>query len=339
MILSMRHARGTLLALSCLATLGCSQDDGLLETAPTNITEVAVEGGNVRVAGLGGGFVMGSQDLVNGDGYLARYDASSELMWSLNFAPSQPLAIRVLGEQIIALADESVFVFDPAGNQTASWAVPNARDLAVGGGRLVVLTDDAVLEFDTEGTMVASHPVDPAMTSGWSLEASAAGYCPTGFASDQNLTTCFSWEGVATQVALVQPGTASSVERDFAVLSDSGVVSALAVSDALHAYSVDLDTGYFAGEYEFPYNNDGYVSRLFLGPDDRLMWLEIGDWCTDNCYLGFRVGLLDEDRSAMKWRSELFEVPGVVGNDWTATTDGERIYVASNRAVWIVTSD
>lgn len=323
--------------VACLA--GCSAADGLLASAPTKLEEVQVEGGNVRVVGLGGEFVVSSQNLTNGDAILARYNEALAPMWSITFDPCQPLALRALGDDVISLACENVYVFDEAGNITASWTVPGAQDLAVGGGRLVVLTDDAVEEFDVSGTPVATHPIDPGMTASLALEASAAGYCPTGFFDDENRTTCFSWDGVQAPQALYGLDNASSVERDFAVLSDAGIVSTLSVSDALHANSMDIDTGYFAGEYEFPYSNDSYVAKLFLGQDDRVMWLEVGDWCTDNCYKGFRVGLLDDDRSAATWRSELFEVPGVIGNMWTATTDGDRIYVASNRAVWVVTAE
>lgn len=325
-------------ALSITLT-ACSAEDGLLANAPTQIEEVEVAGGNVRVVGLGGEFVAASQDLTTGDAILERYNESLEPMWSVTFDPCQPLAVRALGDDVISLACENVYVFDEAGNITANWSVPGAQDLAVGGGRLVVLTDDAVEEFDVSGTAVATHPIDSAMTLSLALEASAAGYCTTGYFDDQNRTTCFSWQGVQTPPALFGPDSASSVERDFAVLGDRGVATSLSVSDALYAYSINIDTGYLAGEYEFPYTNDSYVAKLFLGQDDRVMWLEIGDWCTDNCYKGFRVGLLNEDRDDATWRSELFEVPGVVGNMWTATTDGDRIYVASNRAVWVVTGE
>jgi hypothetical protein len=323
--------------VACLA--GCSADDGLLASAPTKLEEVEVTGGNVRVVGLGGEFAVASQDQMTGGGILARYSESLAPMWSVTFDPCQPLALRSLGDDVISLACENVYVFDEAGNITANWTVPGAHDLAVGGGRLVVLTDDAVEEFDVGGTPVATHPIDPEMTTSWALEASAAGYCTTGFFDAQNRTTCFSWDGVRAPRALSGPDSAALVERDFAVLGDAGIVSTLSVSDALHATSMDLDTGYFAGEYEFPYTNDSYVAKLFLGQDDRVMWLEVGDWCTDNCFKGFRVGLLDADRSSATWRSELFEVPGVIGNMWTATVDGDRIYVASNRAVWVVTAE
>lgn len=327
--------------LSIVVVTGACGGDGLTDEAPTQLRELAVDGGHVRVAALGDGIAVAWQHPMTGAGTLARYDAALQQLWRVDFGAGQPLAVRAWGDRIVALAAEEIFAFDADGTVVGQWPVSAARDIAVVGARLLALTDDAVVELDATGAQIATHPVDPEFTTGWSLEASTAGYCPTGLVNDDNVTTCFGWDGVQSPVSVPQPSFVLSAERDFAVLADDGVVSAFSFNpnSDLKIVSQQLADGRFVGEHAFEYDPQADPHKVFLGPDDRLMWLELEDWCDDNCHIGFRVGLTDPSRAGTAWRTDLFAVLGTVGNMWTATADDERIYVASDRAVYVVSND
>lgn len=334
------HDCARLVAL-CSALLGaaaCGDEEGeLVATAPTRVQELAIEGGEVRVAPLGDAIAVAWQDSMTGTTTLARFDAELQEVWRVSFGTGLPLRLRVRDGRIHVLGAE-LFVFDADGAMVGQWPVGAAMDFALTEDRLVVLRGDGVFELDDAGAEIAAHPVDPGLESAWAIEASAAGYCVTGTIADDTTTTCFGWDGAQSQVRLMQQGLRPSSDRDFVALSDAGVVSTLAATiDGLSAYALRIADGGYVGEYGFEHGQG--VARVLLGPGERTMWLELEEWCDANCHIGFRLGLLDGTASTALWRSDLFQVLGTVGNSWTAVADGDRVLVATDRSVFVVSNE
>lgn len=335
------HNSLRLLALcSALGAGACGggEDGGLVEMAPTKVQELQVDGGQVRVAPLGDAIVVAWQDSMAGTTTLARYDAALAEVWRVSFGTGLPLRLRVRDGRIHVLGAEELFVFDADGAMVGQWPVAGAVDFALTDDRLVALRSDAVVELDAAGLEVGTYPVAPGFMSPWALEASAAGYCATGVLNDADTTTCFAWDGTRSPVSLEHPGTKFTTERDFVALTDEGIVSTLtATLDGLSVYALRLADGGYVGEYGFEHGRG--VSKVLLGPGERTMWLELEEWCDDNCHIGFRLGLLDDSASTAIWRTDLFQVTGTVGNTWTAVADGDRVLVATDRAVFVVSNE
>ena len=123
---------------------GGGEDGGLVETAPTKVQELPIEGGKVRVAALGDAIVVAWQDPMLGTTTLARYDAALAEVWRVSFGTGLPLRLRVRDGRIHVLGGDELFVFDADGVMVGQWPVAGAVDFALTDDRLVALRSSPV---------------------------------------------------------------------------------------------------------------------------------------------------------------------------------------------------